>query len=162
MDERAPDTLPASAGGATLSPFRRILVAVDGSDHALHASEVAARLARSVGAQLTILTVYHAPSAALGEPNYSTALAHALDEARTIADRARRTVVEAGGLEPEVEWLAGAPADTIIAVARDGGHDLVVLGTRGRGRLSAALLGSVSSAVAAGAGRPVLVVGDRP
>ena len=59
-----------------------------------------------------------------------------------------------------MEWLAGQPAETIVETARAGDYDLVVVGTHGRGRLGAALLGSVSSAVAAHAGRPVLVVGD--
>ena len=59
-----------------------------------------------------------------------------------------------------MEWLGGAPAETIIAVAGDGAYDLIVMGTHGRGRLQAALLGSVSHAVAVRAGRPVLVVGD--
>ena len=54
----------------------------------------------------------------------------------------------------------GSPADAIIEVAKDGGYDLIVMGTHGRGRLATALLGSVSNAVAARAGRPVLVVGD--
>ena len=161
MDRNAPASTEAPATVAPPTPFQRILVAVDGSEHALHATEVAARLARALGARLTLLTVYHGPSAALGEPNYSAALAEALDQARAAAYRARHTVLEAGGSEPETEWLSGPPADTIIKVAREGGHDLIVMGTRGRGRLSAALLGSVSSAVAAGAGRPVMVVGDQ-
>jgi nucleotide-binding universal stress UspA family protein len=106
------------------------------------------------------LTVYHQPSAALGEPNYSTAVSEALTHARAIIEGARAAVHEAGGLEPETEWLGGAPAETIITAARAGGYDLVVVGTRGRGAVKAALLGSVSTAVAAHAGRPVLVVGD--
>jgi nucleotide-binding universal stress UspA family protein len=141
-------------------PFKRILAAVDGSDHGVRAARKAARLARALDARLTLLTVYDAPSSALGEPNYSTALADALAAARIVVARARRVVLEAGGPEPETEWLDGPPAKTIVSVARDGGYDLIVVGTRGRGRLRAAVLGSVSNAVAAQARRPVLIVGD--
>lgn len=151
--------MPAPAAG---TPFGRILAAVDGSEHGLQAARAAAQLARALGGRLTLLTVYHAPSPALGEPNYSTALSDALADARETITRARQAVVEAGGPDPETEWMGGAPAETIISAARDGAYDLVVVGTRGRGRIQAALLGSVSSAVAARAGRPVLVVGNSP
>jgi nucleotide-binding universal stress UspA family protein len=144
----------------TPQPFGNVLVAVDGSDHALDAVRVAARLAAALSAKITLMTAYHAPSDALGEPNYSRALGEALDEAQRILEEARRVALNAGGPEPQVEWLAGQPADTIVETARAGDYDLVVVGTHGRGRLGAALLGSVSSAVAAHAGRPVLVVGD--
>jgi nucleotide-binding universal stress UspA family protein len=68
--------------------------------------------------------------------------------------------INTGGPEPQVEWLAGQPAETIVEAARAGDYDLVVVGTHGRGRLGVALMGSVSTAVAAHARRPVLVVGD--
>jgi nucleotide-binding universal stress UspA family protein len=139
-------------------PFESILVAVDGSDHAFEAVRVAARLTRALGARVTIMTAYHAPSDSLGEPNYSRALGEALGEAQRVLDEARRVALNAGGPEPQVEWLAGSAAETIVETARAGEYDLVVVGTHGRGRLGAALLGSVSSAVAAHAGRPVLVV----
>lgn len=148
----------AAAGPAVL--YRRILVPVDGSGHGFHAARTAARLASALGAKLTLLTVYEAPSSALGEPNYSRALDDVLDHARRTVEHAREAVRGAGGPEPEVEWLGGSPAETIIGVARDGNYDLIVMGSHGRGRLKAALLGSVSNAVAAGAGRPVMVVGD--
>ncbi len=140
--------------------FKSILVAVDGSEQAYDAVRVAARLASALSARLTLMTAYHGPSEALGEPNYSRALADALGEAQRILEDARRAALNAGGPEPQVEWLAGEPAETIVETARVGEYDLVVVGTLGRGRLGAALLGSVSSAVAAQAGRPVLVVGD--
>jgi nucleotide-binding universal stress UspA family protein len=147
-------------GAADVKPFKRLLVAVDGSEHGIEATRVAVRLARALGARLTLLTVYHQPSVALGEPNYSTALAHTLDEVRRILEHASQVVRELGGPEPETERLGGVPAETIVAAAHDGDYDLIVMGTFGRGRLGAALLGSVSSAVAAHAGRPVVVVGS--
>jgi nucleotide-binding universal stress UspA family protein len=140
--------------------FKNILVAVDGSEQAYDAVRVAARLASALSARLTLMTAYHGPSEALGEPNYSRALADALGEAQRILEDARRAALNVGGPEPQVEWLAGEPAETIVETARAGEYDLVVVGTLGRGRLGAALLGSVSSAVAAQAGRPVPVIGD--
>jgi nucleotide-binding universal stress UspA family protein len=144
----------------TPAPFRRILVAVDGSDHAFDAVRVAARLGAALSARITLMTAYHAPADSLGEPNYSRALGEALEAAQQLLEDARRVTVNAGGPEPQVEWLAGDPAETIVEAAKAGDYDLVVMGTLGRGRLSAALLGSVSSTVAAKAGRPVLIVGD--
>lgn len=141
-------------------PFQSILVAVDGSDHAFDAVRVAARLAAALSARITVMTAYHAPSETLGEPNYSRALGEALEAAQQVLEDARRVTVNAGGPEPQVEWLAGDPAETIVETAKAGGYDLVVMGTLGRGRLGSALLGSVSSTVAAKAARPVLIVGD--
>lgn len=146
--------------GAAHTSFENILVAVDGSDHAFDAVRVAARLATALSAKLTLMTAYHAPSDALGEPNYSRALGDALGEAQKVLEDARRVTLNAGGPEPQVEWLAGDPASAIVEAAQAGGYDLVVVGTLGRGRLGTALMGSVSAAVAAQAGRPVLVVGD--
>jgi nucleotide-binding universal stress UspA family protein len=145
---------------AAHTSFENILVAVDGSDHAFDAVRVAARLATALSAKLTLMTAYHAPSDALGEPNYSRALGDALGEAQKVLEDARRVTLNAGGPEPQVEWLAGDPASAIVEAAQAGGYDLVVVGTLGRGRLGTALMGSVSAAVAAQAGRPVLVVGD--
>jgi nucleotide-binding universal stress UspA family protein len=145
---------------AAHTSFGSILVAVDGSDHAFDAVRAAARLATALSATLTLMTVYQAPSDALGEPNYSRALGDALGEAQKVLEDARRVALNAGGPEPRVEWLAGDPAGTIVETAQAGGYDLVVVGTLGRGRLGTALMGSVSAAVAARAGRPVLVVGD--
>jgi nucleotide-binding universal stress UspA family protein len=146
---------------ASSSPlFKRILAAVDGSAQGIRAARTAARLARALDARLTLLTVYDTPSGARGEPGYAAALSRALEGARRVVERARRVVLDAGGPEPDTDWLDGVPWKRIVSAARDGGYDLIVVGTRGRGRVRAALLGSVSNTVAAQARGPVLVVGD--
>jgi nucleotide-binding universal stress UspA family protein len=157
VEAKRPVESPTEAPPA---PFQKLLVAVDGSDHAFDAVRVAARLGAALSARITLMTAYHAPADSLGEPNYSRALGEALEAAQQVLEDARRVTVNAGGPEPQVEWLAGDPAETIVETAKAGDYDLVVMGTLGRGRLSAALLGSVSSTVAAKSGRPVLIVGD--
>jgi nucleotide-binding universal stress UspA family protein len=63
--------------------------------------------------------------------------------------------------------LDGDPARAILRAAREGEHDVIVMGSRGRGRMSAALLGSVSNRVMHDADVPVIVIhrphaGDGP
>ena len=141
--------------------YKRILVAVGGPDASLEPARVAARLARQDGAALTIVSVHRAVSPVLGEPNYSDIVLPRLGEAKQTLERARQVVRAEGVEKPELQTIEGAPADAIIEVANGGGYDLIVTGTHRRGRLGRALLGSVSNAVAARAGRPVLVVPDR-
>ena len=138
--------------------FRNILLAVDGSETSLGAARAAARLATETGAAIRLLTVHDAPSAVLGEPGYSAALDRALDEAEAHLDAASAAIAEAGGPLPVRDRSAGHPAETILAAADAGGHDLIVLGNRGRGRIAGALLGSVSGAIASRARVPVLII----
>jgi nucleotide-binding universal stress UspA family protein len=79
------------------------------------------------------------------------------------AAEARHQLREAvATLDPALEaspWaVGGPPADAVIAVADDIGADLIVTGSRGRGRVSSALLGSVSTEVLQRARCDVLVV----
>ena len=138
--------------------YQRILVAVDGSDHSRCAALAGAKLARSVGATLMLLTVYHQPPDYLGEPNYSEALEKARDEAAELLAAEVEAIVADGGPEPRTEALGGKPETVILDAASSGRYDLLLMGTRGRGRLESALLGSVSSHVAAHSPIPVQIV----
>ena len=66
-----------------------------------------------------------------------------------------------GGRETTDIVVGGRPAPTLARLAAEGGYDLVVVGTRGRG-LSPRLLGSVASELAGSAPLPVLVGGSPP
>lgn len=138
--------------------FTRILVAVDGSPHAVRAAEVAASLARELGASLTLLTAYGTPPEFQGEPFWSDAVASAIARAEALLAAARSVVVDSGGPEPMIEAIGGHPGTVISEAAASGNYDLVVMGSRGRGRLQSALLGSVSAEVAAHSPIPVLIV----
>ncbi len=139
--------------------FRHILVAVDGSRHAHDAVATAARLARELGSDLTLLTVYPAPPRFEGEPEYSADLERAMAAADAILDGAARLVTAEGGPEPERESLAGQHAGpAILDAVASGRFDLLVMGTRGLGRVQSVLLGSVSAQVAGHSPIPVLIV----
>jgi nucleotide-binding universal stress UspA family protein len=139
--------------------FKSLLVAVDRGHHARQGVLTAAECAREWGAKITLLTVYHAPPGWEGEPGYSSALQAALAEANEILDEAAAAVEAAGGPSVEREVLGGAhPFPTILEAAESGRYDLLVMGTRGLGRLQSAVLGSVSAQVAAASPIPVLIV----
>jgi nucleotide-binding universal stress UspA family protein len=81
---------------------------------------------------------------------------HAADPA-AVEERVREMLGEVPGeLDLEVEVRSGDPADEIVAASQDVG--LLVIGSRGRRARTAAMLGSVSQAVAGRSACPVLIL----
>ena len=139
--------------------FKRILVATDGSVHSRRAALTAAELARELGAYLTLLAVYTPPRGFEGEPNYSLDLEQALGAARSLLETEAAAIMADGGPAPELEAIGGdRPGQAIDDATASGRFDLLVMGTRGLGRLGRTFLGSVSAHVAAHSPIPVLVV----
>jgi nucleotide-binding universal stress UspA family protein len=146
--------------------MERILVATDGSEHAARAVDVAAELAAKLGARLSIVAV--APSAAILAEElapYARAEGLANDLPELLAniespflEPARQRARARGIVEPSAQTLTGDPAASIVEFAREHAADLIVVGSRGRGRLGALLLGSVSQKVATHAPCSVLIV----
>jgi len=134
-----------------MSVFHQILVAHDGSTDSDAALDLAVALARDQHATLTLLTVVPDLSAA------ATSAAGAYDLDRVYGEINRRA---RDGVPTDVAVRTvlrhGAPARAITELAA--GHDLVVMGTHGRGRIGEALAGSVSRAVVHALRGPVLLM----
>jgi nucleotide-binding universal stress UspA family protein len=139
----------------------RIIVATDGSPGANRAVDAAAKLAKVTGSDLVILTIggnisgedLRRLASAEGDltETLETAANKILDHARK---RARRRGVSA--IKLQSGW--GDPAEIIIDTIRRENPDLLVVGRRGRGRLSGLLLGSVSQKLTSLAPCKVMVV----
>jgi nucleotide-binding universal stress UspA family protein len=138
---------------------KKILVAVDGSEHAQRALDLAMTLAPQLGSSLTL--AYAVPEAVLlGEP----ALVNLAEMQRQHEDYARGLLdglqaKHAGrGVAIETRVLHGSPAEAISDAAASLPADMVVVGTRGRNALARVLLGSISDRLVHICPKPVLVV----
>ena len=144
--------------------FHNILVAVDGSQHADQALSHAIDLAESEHARLTLMTAVAAPPSvtyfgASGE-SVGALCQDAEREAKAILRRARDRVPEDVSV---TTILSRRSIDmALIRQISDGHHDLVVMGSRGRGAVRSALLGSASHYVLHHSPVPVLIVHDQP
>ena len=93
----------------------------------------------------------------LGEPNLQIAITARMKEAEVILQMATQAVGEIPG-EVHTEILEGSPAEAILEVVHARECDLIIMGSRGLGRLAGALLGSQSQKVLQHAPCPVLIV----
>jgi nucleotide-binding universal stress UspA family protein len=136
--------------------YRNIVVAYDGSDGARAALEKAVAIAGRDAAALTVVESVpeQLPALVPGAPR-STDPAKAAETRKEL-----RAAVDA--LDPSLQaspWaVGGPPAKAIHAVAEDIDADLIVTGSRGRGPIRSAVLGSVSTEILQGASCDVLVV----
>jgi nucleotide-binding universal stress UspA family protein len=134
--------------------YSSILVAVDDSRASMEALHHAIGLAAYQRARLTLLTVVpeHPP---IGETLAVAAGGLPPDDPTSAGDRLlRRLAEEVPGDQPITLLLrTGSAADQIVAVAEEGGYDLIVMGSRTHGVLS-----SVSRRVLRRSPVPVLVL----
>lgn len=162
--ERVPDE---KAGGR----FRRILVAVDGSDSADKAIDWAIYLARPAEAKITAVIVLppkhpiHGTTLPAVNPRSAQLWSDLIQEeevaAHSILEDARERCRRAG-VQVDARLERGPIVKTIARTAQDRDCDLVVVGSHGRRGLERLLLGSVAEGVRDHVHTSVLIARNHP
>lgn len=147
--------------------MKRIVVGVDGSEHADRALDAAARLSASTGAELTVVAVSRLPQVLDDEiGDYAKAEHATTQEFRDIfvdprppyLHRARERASAAGAKGVETVVMIGDAAEGIVEAANRRHASLIVVGKRGRGRIAGLICGSVSQKAIQIAACPVMVI----
>ena len=145
--------------------FNKIMVALDGSDHAQKALETAIKLAQRCQAELIL---FHAMQLGNLSPGYAAMVSRsarevyqslAQEQADAILGNAEQVATGAGikrvtRLAEEADSAAAA----ILSAANAAGAELIVVGTRGLTGLRELAMGSVAHKVTSAATCPVLIV----
>jgi nucleotide-binding universal stress UspA family protein len=144
--------------------FHNILVAIDGSPDSEQALAQAIDLADREHATLTLFSAVLTPPTAAylggGAPTAATLARDGESQAEALLHQAVESVPDHLSV---TTVLSRKPVRRgLLDQLTDGGHDLVVMGSRGRGAVRAALLGSVSHYVLNHSPVPVLVVRAEP
>jgi universal stress protein A len=143
--------------GREFPRYPRVLVAVDGSAAADFTLQHVVPYALQQRSQLTLLGVSPKPSATAAWAGVSPQrLAREIDSASAAAMR-RLAATIPHDLPARTLMRRGDPASEILALVDEEPFDLVCIGARGRGRITNALLGSVSAEVLHESPIPVLV-----
>jgi nucleotide-binding universal stress UspA family protein len=148
----------------------KILLATDGSIEAKQAARTAADLAEKTRSELHVVYVggegfFETPLVDLAtlEPTW---VAREYPDLLSDIERTERELLEeevgqvqaAGGTVAQAHLRMGEVAPEIVALGEEIGVGLIVIGSRGRGGMRGALMGSVSESVMRHAHCPVLVV----
>jgi nucleotide-binding universal stress UspA family protein len=168
----APCSVEVVRASTKSSGGRKVLLATDGSPSSVEAANAIASRPWPAGSEFRVLSIVElvlTPLRALFEvpaldPAYlDSAREEAMKHAQSAVDSARQ-ILEGAGLatSESISVLIDSPKTIIVREAADWGADLIVLGSHGRRGMTRFLMGSVSEAVATGAGCSVEVVRTPP
>ncbi len=141
------------------SDLHTILVATDGSRSAAEAVDFAVELAAEREAALIFVHVVRTLDFVnddIDEDGYAVPHEPTARDHLVLEEAAARAAER--GVEATTSLRLGSAVEEIVAYAEACNVDLVVVGTRGHGRVASALLGSVSLGVLRHSTRPVLIV----
>jgi nucleotide-binding universal stress UspA family protein len=140
--------------------FHNILVSIDGSVHADRALAEAIDLAQTQRARLTLITGVPQPPPWAYSPAGAAAVKELAAELEQEAQEVMRSAVERVPDDvPVTQLLTHKPIrPALIKQIEKGSHDLLVMGSRGRGAVASSVLGSVSHYALHHSPIPVLIV----
>ncbi len=155
---------PKEREGVAVSIFpTKILLASDGSEEAELALKTAIDLTNNTNSELHVVTVggaeyrhgYDIPESGDLLQEVYKAIER---EAQETLDKQVKKIEEDRGTVTEAHLRMGRAAQEIVALGEEIGAGLIIIGSRGRGGIRRALMGSVSDSVIRHAHCPVLVV----
>jgi nucleotide-binding universal stress UspA family protein len=144
--------------------FSSILVGTDGSETAHSAVRRAIELARSLGAQLQIVSAYEPVSdqrlreERIEVPSDLQWMINPREDVLALLDAAEQDASSAGVSQVETFARQGDAADAILDIAEEQRSDLIVVGNKGMTGARRFLLGSVPNKVSHHAPCSVLIV----
>ncbi|HWR39016.1 MAG TPA: universal stress protein [Patescibacteria group bacterium] len=138
--------------------MKRYIVAYDGSENSKKALALATDLAKSVSAEIFLVTVCDQILQQFEDVSLSPDMER--DYEQHFADKAAEACeyCRSQGVQAQSAVLKGHPADEIIRYAKQVNADLLVSGTRGLGGFTQLLLGSVAHKLVTYSPIPVLIV----
>ena len=137
-----------------------ILLATDGSKEAELAASTAAELSEKTNSELHIIHVGEVPLVYHPERHggYHINYEKAESQARELLEAQVEKMKETGATVAQAHLRMGKADEEIVELAESMGVGLIVMGTRGHGRIRRALVGSVSESVVRHAHCPVTIV----
>ena len=143
--------------------MEKILIAIDGSPASDEAVEFGVELAAEQNAAVIFVHVVRlldiVPMTCFGMA--AGARPHEVTEEEKQPLVEAKAAAEHQGVHVTAKLLIGDAVDEIVACADNLDVDLIVIGSRGHGELTSALLGSVSRGVLSESKRPVVIVRER-
>lgn len=143
-----------------MKDIKKILCAVDLSDHSKQVAEYAATLAKKLDA--SVLVVYTAPSLSqyVGFHVPPNTIENFVGEIVTGAEQSMQHFVSENfeGVEAKGQVLIGYAAEEILNRAAEEDADMIIMGTHGRKGIDRILFGSVAEKVVKNARIPVLTI----
>ena len=143
------------------TPFKRILCAIDFSDHSNRSLSFALSLAQQAEAHLTLVHVLEP----IADEHLEIYAGHTVGELRPVLEarsreRLRSAIPEdaRNWCDPDEQIVYGRPWEALLDAAKDTDSDLLVMGVHGRSAADLALFGSTTNHVVRRAHCPVLVV----
>lgn len=144
--------------------YEKILVPFDNSSQSFSAAQHALKLALVSGATVTL---FHVVQDSLYDPEERARVRIGIDrdtilnelkiKAESMLEQLRERLT-GNDIRIDTAVVAGNPAREILKKAKIEGYDVIIIGSRGLGKIPGILMGSVSNKVCSGATCPVIVI----